>query len=95
MPVPPRWPARCGLVRRSSEEQEKAAGEEKKEKEQAEKEEEQPGSALSGARTDQAPLPAGEPRLPSPGSNGRRRVGCGDGEWWWGGEDREGRDTDS
>lgn len=72
VPVPPRWPARCGLVRRSSEEQEEAAGGEEEEKERAGREEEQPGSALSGAGTDQAPLPVGGPQLPSPGSNGGR-----------------------
>lgn len=81
MPGPPRWPARCGLVRRSFEEQEEAAGgeeEEEEEKEQAGRwEEERPGSALSGAGTDQAPLLAGGPRLPSPGSNGGKCGGAG------------------
>lgn len=73
MPVPPRWPERCGLVQRSSEEQEEAAGgDEEEEMEQVGREEEQPGSALSGAGTDQAPLLVGGPRLPSPGSNGGR-----------------------
>lgn len=80
MPVPPRWPARCGLVRRRSEEQEEAAGAQEEEEEeergveQAGREEGQPGSAPSGAGTDRAPLPAGGPRPPSPGSDGERET---------------------